>query len=180
MSRIGKKPIEIPQGTKVDIRGSEVDVKGPKGQLMYVLPPNITVSIDDGRLTVGRAYDRKTERSLHGLARSILANMVTGVSHGYRKVLSIVGVGYRAQVKGTTLSFTLGYSHPVEYALPEGVSATVDDKQTTITLSGFDKQVLGQAAANIRELRPPDVYKGKGVRYAGERLKLKAGKTGKK
>lgn len=180
MSRIGKKPIGIPQGTKVDIQEGVVVLKGPHGELSYRLPESVTVALDGSTLAVGRVSDKKTDRSLHGLARSILMNMMTGVSQGYKRVLSITGVGYRAQVKGATLSFTLGYSHPVEYALPEGITATVDDKQTTITLSGFDKQLLGQTAANIRELRAPDVYKGKGVRYSGERLKLKAGKTGKK
>jgi large subunit ribosomal protein L6 len=180
MSRIGKKPIDIPQGTKLDVQGPVVTLKGPQGELSYTLPESVSVTVENGKLVVGRASDSKTDRSLHGLARSILMNMVTGVSQGYKRVLSITGVGYRAQSKGRTLAFTLGYSHPVEYALPEGITATVDDKMTTITLAGFDKQLLGQTAANIRKLRAPDVYKGKGVRYSGERLKLKAGKTGKK
>lgn len=180
MSRIGKKPVEIPIGTTVEMQDDVFMAKGPKGELRYTLPPSIKLSVDDGKIFVERTSDKKTDRGLHGMARSIIANMVIGVSQGYKKILSITGVGYRAQVKGESIVFTLGYSLPVEYQLPAGVIAVVDDKQTTITLTGFDKQLIGQAAANIRELRPPDSYKGKGIRYAGERLKLKAGKTGKK
>ena len=146
----------------------------------WVYPERITVELSEGKLLVNRSGDLKEERSLHGLSRSLIANMVTGVSQGYERVLEISGVGYRAQVQGNKISLTLGYSHPVEYHLPEGVSAAVDQKQTTITLRGIDKQLLGQIAANLRALRPPDIYKGKGIRYAGQRLKLKVGKAGKK
>ncbi|MCL4537602.1 MAG: 50S ribosomal protein L6 [Nitrospirae bacterium] len=180
MSRIGKQPIEIPQGVNVELKNDVVKVKGPKGELGYSLPEGIKASLVDSKLMVERASDTKVDRALHGLARSLISNMVSGVSKGYERVLEITGIGYRAQVKGNKITFTLGYSHPVEFELPVGVTAKVDDKQTTITLSGIDKQLLGQVAANIKELRPPDAYKGKGIRYSGERIKLKAGKTGKK
>jgi large subunit ribosomal protein L6 len=180
MSRIGKKPIDIPSGVSVEIAGAEVKVKGPKGHLTYSVPSGVSMAVDAGKVLVSRDTDKKEHRALHGLSRSILFNMVTGVSQGYTRVLEIKGVGYRAQVKGNKIALTLGYSHPVEYELPQGITAAADDKQTTITLQGFDKALIGQVAANIRQLRSPDVYKGKGLRYAGERLKLKAGKTGKK
>ncbi len=180
MSRIGKKPIDIPQGVDVKIAQDVVTVKGPKGELSYEIPDDIGISVDEGKILVNRAADDKGVRALHGLARSLVLNMVHGVSSGYTRVLEIVGIGYRAQVKGNKLAFTLGYSHPVEFDMPDGVKATVDDKQTTITLSGINKQLIGQVAANIKELRFPDAYKGKGIRYSGERIKLKAGKTGKK
>lgn len=180
MSRIGKKPIDIPSGVTVAIDSRSVTVKGPKGQLSHTCAGNVAVAIEDGKVVVTRATETKADRALHGLLRSLLANMVTGVSQGFTRVLEIKGVGYRSQAKGNKLAFTLGYSHPVEFDLPAGIAATVDDKQTTITLTGIDKQLLGQVAAKLRELRPPDAYKGKGIRYAGERIKLKAGKTGKK
>ncbi|MEW5744722.1 MAG: 50S ribosomal protein L6 [Nitrospirota bacterium] len=180
MSRIGKKPIAIPQGVNVEVKQDVVRVKGPKGELSYTFPEGITVTAKDGTVVVERQGDEQRHRALHGLARSLVANMVSGVSQGYTRVLEITGIGYRAQVKGSKLAFTLGYSHPIEFDLPPGVTAKADEKQTTITLSGIDKQVLGQVAANVRKLRAPDAYKGKGVRYAGERIKLKAGKTGKK
>jgi large subunit ribosomal protein L6 len=180
MSRIGKKPIDIPGGVDIKLEGSTIRVKGPKGEMQWDYPGAINIALDQRKLLVKRGGDSKQERSLHGLTRSLVANMVSGVSQGYQRVLEITGVGYRAQVQGTKVVLTLGYSHPVEFQLPPGVSAAVDQKQTTITLSGIDKQVLGQVAANIRALRSPDIYKGKGVRYAGERLKLKVGKAGKK
>lgn len=180
MSRVGKKPIEIPQGVNVDVKSDVVKVKGHKGEMSYSLPEGVKVSLVDSKMVVERGSDTKVDRALHGLARSLISNMVSGVSKGYERVLEITGIGYRAQVKGNKIVFTLGYSHPVEFDLPADVSAKVDDKQTTITLSGIDKQLLGQVAANIKELRSPDAYKGKGIRYSGERIKLKAGKTGKK
>lgn len=180
MSRIGKKPIEIPSSVEVKVESDNIVVKGPKGSLSWSYPAGISVSVEDGKVVVSRKGDTKNEKALHGLSRSLIANMVTGVSQGYQRVLEIYGIGYRAQVQGNRLLLTLGYSHPVEYQLPEGISATVDPKQTTITLTGIDKQLLGQVAANLRALRPPDPYKGKGIRYAGERLKLKVGKAGKK
>ena len=180
MSRIGRKPIDVPKGVDVTLTGNTIKVKGPKGEMNWMYPEKISVLLSEGKLLVSRSGDLKEERSLHGLSRSLIANMVTGVSQGYERVLEISGVGYRAQVQGNRISLTLGYSHPVEYHLPEGVSAVVDQKQTTITLKGTDKQLLGQIAANLRALRPPDIYKGKGIRYAGQRLKLKVGKAGKK
>jgi len=180
MSRIGKKPIDIPGGVDVKLDGSTVRVKGPKGELHWSYPEAVSFSVNEGKVLVKRAGDSKPERSLHGLSRSLVANMVTGVSQGYQRVLEITGVGYRAQVQGNKIVLTLGYSHPVEFQLPPGITAAVDQKQTTLTLTGIDKQVIGQVAANIRALRPPDAYKGKGVRYAGQRLKLKVGKAGKK
>ena len=180
MSRVGKKPIEVPQGVSVELKPDAIQVKGPKGELNYNFPGSIKVSMSGNQILVDRGSDEKLDRALHGLARSLVSNMVNGVSQGYKRVLEITGIGYRSQVKGNKILFTLGYSHPIEYDLPAGVTAAVDDKQTTITLNGIDKQALGQVAANIRKLRPPDAYKGKGIRYAGQRIKLKAGKTGKK
>lgn len=180
MSRIGKKPIDIPGGVDVKLDGNTIRVRGPKGELHWSCPEAVSLSLDEGKVLVKRAGDSKPERSLHGLSRSLVANMVTGVSQGYQRVLEITGVGYRAQVQGNKIVFTLGYSHPVEFQLPQGMTAAVDQKQTTLTLTGTDKQQIGQVAANIRALRSPDAYKGKGVRYAGQRLKLKVGKAGKK
>lgn len=180
MSRIGKKPIDISSGVDVKIDGQTVKVKGPKGELSWSYPESIKLSQSEGKLLVQRSGESKLEKSLHGLSRSIVANMVTGVSRGYQRVLEITGIGYRAQVQGNKIVLTLGYSHPVEFQLPTGITAAVDQKQTTLTIAGIDKQLLGQVAANLRALRPPDVYKGKGVRYAGERIKLKVGKAGKK
>lgn len=180
MSRIGKKPINIPDGVELKLENNQVFVKGPKGQLSYTLPDGISLTMENKVVTLTRKSDDKRQRALHGLARSLIANMITGVSNGFTRVLQIHGVGYRAQLSGDKLIINIGYSHPVEFKLPEGIKATVDDKQTTITLYGIDKQLLGQVAANIRAIRPPDAYKGKGIRYADEVLKLKPGKTGKK
>lgn len=180
MSRIGKKAIDIPKGVDIKLEADIVSVKGPKGELSMKCPEAVNVSIDEGKISVKRTGDSKAEKSLHGLSRSLISNMVTGVSNGYQRVLEISGVGYRAQVQGSKLMMTLGYSHPVEFQLPPGISAAVDQKQVVITLSGIDKQQIGQVAADIKALRPPDIYKGKGIRYAGERLKLKVGKAGKK
>jgi large subunit ribosomal protein L6 len=180
VSRIGKKPIQIPDNVKVDIKDRTVKVRGPKGELSWIYPDRLKVSMNEGVLAVERSSDLKTDRALHGLARSLLSNMVTGVSQGYQRVLDIVGVGYRAQAPGDRLVFTLGYSHAVEFILPEGVKASVDGKQVQITLTSMDKQQIGQVAASLKALRFPDAYKGKGIRYAGERIKLKVGKAGKK
>lgn len=180
MSRIGRKPILIPDGVEVKIENSSVSVKGPKGQLSYNLPEGITATLEGKTVVVTRNSEVSKTRALHGLARSLISNMITGVSQGFSRALQIVGVGYRAQLSGNKLVINIGYSHPVEFPLPEGIKATVDDKQTTITLYGIDKQLLGQIAANLRAIRPPDAYKGKGIRYADETLKLKPGKTGKK
>lgn len=180
MSRIGRKPIQIPENVEVKLESKNIIVKGPKGQLSYNLPDGIDVAIDDKSIIIKRNSDISKVRALHGLARSLISNMVTGVSQGFSRALQIFGVGYRAQLSGDKLIINIGYSHPVEFVLPEGVKASVDDKQTTITLHGIDKQLIGQVAANLRAIRPPDAYKGKGIRYADEVLKLKPGKTGKK
>lgn len=180
MSRIGKKPIVIPDKVTVNREAGIITVKGPKGELSWNYPDKMKVSVDGGHISVERSGDTKVERALHGLARSIIANMVTGVSQGYQKVLEIVGVGYKAQVTGNKIVLSLGYSHPVEFQLTEGIKASVDPKQVQITLTGVDKQQIGQVAASLKTLRLPDAYKGKGIRYAGERLKLKVGKAGKK
>ena len=180
MSRIGKKPIEIPEKVTAEIKAGAIRVKGPKGELNWGYPDKMKVSINGSIVSVERSGDTKVERALHGLTRSLISNMVTGVSQGYQKVLDIVGVGYKAQVTGDKIMLTLGYSHPVEFQLPEGVKASVDPKQIQITLTGVDKQQIGQVAASLKTLRLPDAYKGKGIRYAGERLKLKVGKAGKK
>lgn len=179
MSRVGKRPIAMPQGVEMKLQDTRITVKGPKGELQCLLPAGIKVSLKDKNIVVERPDDSKVFRSLHGTVRNIIANMVTGTSTGYQRVLDIVGVGYRAQVQGKKIVFTLGHSHPIEFVLPEGITAQVDKKQTQLTLQGIDKQLLGQVAANIRFLRPPNVYKGKGVRFAGEFVKLKVGKTGK-
>lgn len=180
MSRIGKKPIEISEKVTVEIHEGIIKVNGPKGELNWNYPDKIKVSVNGGTISVERSGDTKIEKALHGLARSIISNMVVGVTQGYQKVLEIIGVGYKAQVAGDKILLSLGYSHPVEFQLPEGVKASVDPKQTQITLVGFDKQQIGQVAASLKALRVPDAYKGKGIRYSGERLKLKVGKAGKK
>jgi len=180
MSRIGKKPIDIPKGVDVKIVDTAVNVKGPKGELSSGFPSGVRVVVDEGKVVVERTGETKDIRALHGLTRSLISNMISGVSSGYQRVLEITGTGYRAQVQGNKLLLALGYSHPVEFILPPGIKAAVDQKQTQITLTGIDKQQMGQIAADLRALRPPDIYKGKGVRYAGQRLKLKVGKAGKK
>ena len=180
MSRIGKKPIDIPKGVDIKVDDATVKVKGPKGETASKCPAGINVSVNEGKILVGRSSEEKNVRALHGLTRSLIANMVSGVSTGYQRVLEISGTGYRAQVQGNKLVLALGYSHPVEFELPAGVKAAVDQKQVQITLTGIDKQQIGQISANLKALRPPDAYKGKGVRYAGQRLKLKVGKAGKK
>jgi large subunit ribosomal protein L6 len=179
VSRIGKKPVAIPKGVDLNIKDRIITVKGPKGELEWAHPERVGIAIEEGQAIVKRADDSKQSRALHGLARSLLQNMVNGVSEGYTRVLEIIGVGYRAQVQGEKVVLSLGYSKPVEFQLPQGVKAEVDKKQTTLTLTGIDKQQVGQVAADIRGLRPPDSYKGKGVRYAGEHVRLKAGKAAK-
>jgi len=174
MSRIGKKPIPLPKGVKVQI-GERLEVTGPKGTLSVPLPAGIRVEQADGRLDLKREND--SQAALHGLTRALAANAVQGVSTGFTRELDIVGIGYRADVKGRVATFTLGYSHPIEVLLPEGVDLKIE-KQTHLVLSASDKQLLGQVAANIRSLRPPDPYKNKGVRYTGEPLRKKVGKTG--
>lgn len=179
MSRIGILPISIPEKVNVKVNGNNITVKGPKGELTWSFASEMEVSLKEGSLIVERPSDTKQVKALHGMTRNVILNMVIGVSSGYQKVLVITGVGYKAQVQGKKIVLSLGYSHPVEFVLPEGITAEVDPKQTQITLKGIDKQLLGQVAANIRTLRLPDSYKGKGVRYSGEMIKLKAGKAGK-
>ncbi|MGI8989834.1 MAG: 50S ribosomal protein L6 [Bryobacteraceae bacterium] len=174
MSRVGKKPIPLPQGVKIS-SGEPLEVQGPKGKLTVPVPEGIRIERKDGSLELVR--DSEDKAALHGLTRALLANAVQGVSTGFTRELDIVGIGYRADVKGRVASFTLGYSHPIELLLPEGVDLKID-KQTHLVLSGYDKQAVGQVAANIRALRKPDPYKNKGVRYTGEVLRKKVGKTG--
>ncbi len=174
MSRVGNKPIPLPKGVKVNI-GERLQVEGPKGKLTVPIPAGIQVRQSDGRLELSR--DGNDKAALHGLTRALAANAVQGVSTGFTREMDIVGIGYRCEVKGKVATFTLGYSHPIEVLLPEGVELRVD-KQTHLVLSGYDRQVVGQVAANIRALRPPDPYKNKGVRYTGEPLRKKVGKTG--
>lgn len=177
MSRIGRKPIPLPAGVKIALAPDKVDVQGPKGKLSIPLPHGITFEQKDGVLNAVRATE--DHRALHGLARALVANAVTGVTTGFKKELDIVGVGYRAELKGKAVAFALGKSHPIEFKIPEGIQITVD-KQTHLVVSGADKGQVGQVAADIRSLRPPDPYKQKGVRITGERLKKKAGKAGAK
>jgi large subunit ribosomal protein L6 len=179
MSRIGKKPITLPKGVTVNIQDNIVAVEGPKGKLDTRLPRGIKVEQQDGHLVAIREND--SQAAVHGLARALVNNAVEGVTKGWTRELEIVGIGYRAEMKGKgTVVFNLGYSHPIEYPLPSGVEVAVDPKQTKLTVSGIDRQKVGQVAAEMRSLRPPDPYKNKGVRYAGERLKKKVGKTGAK
>ena len=179
MSRIGKKPITLPKGVTVNIAPDAVEVQGPKGKLRQPIPPGIVFAQSDGGVVASLAREEDGLRKFHGLARSLVANAVTGVTEGFKKELDIVGVGYRAELKGKQVVFALGYSHPVVFDIPNGIDIAVD-KQTHITVTGIDRQAVGQVAANIRRLRKPDPYKQKGVRYTGEVLKKKAGKTGAK
>jgi large subunit ribosomal protein L6 len=178
MSRIGKQPISLPQGVNAQISGEVVNIKGPKGQLQVELLPGITVAVEDGTLNVTRASDEPQTRSFHGLIRALLANATTGVSEGWSKKLEIVGIGYRAESKGKSVIFNVGYSHPIAFKIPEGIEIDVDAKANLVTVKGIDRQQVGQIAAEIRGLRPPEPYKGKGIRYADERVRTKAGKQG--
>jgi large subunit ribosomal protein L6 len=178
MSRIGRLPIVIPDGVDVSISGREVTVQGPRGRLSFTVPEPIEVTRSDGVLTVTRPSDEGRVRALHGLSRSLVANMVTGVTEGYRKTLEIVGVGYRAQARGESVEFSLGFSHPVTVTPPEGVTLRLESP-TRLVVEGTDKQQVGEVAAKIRKLRKPDPYKGKGLRYEGEQIRRKVGKAGK-
>jgi large subunit ribosomal protein L6 len=179
MSRIGRLPIDVPTGVTVDIAGQSVTVKGPKGSLNFVVAEPIEVSQTDGVLAVTRPNDERRSRALHGLSRTLISNMVIGVTAGYEKSLELVGTGYRVAAKGTDLEFQLGFSHPVLVSAPEGISFQVESP-VKLKISGIDKQKVGEVAANIRKIRPPEPYKGKGVRYEGEVVRRKAGKAGKK
>jgi large subunit ribosomal protein L6 len=175
MSRIGRKPIDIPDGVEVDVKPGTVNVKGPKGELNQHVSSDMTVGIEDGTVTVQRPTDRGEHRALHGLTRSLIANMVEGVTEGFERRLEIQGVGYRAQLKGKALEMSLGYSHPVTIPAPDGIEFEVP-QPTEVVVRGIDKQLVGETAARIRKSRPPEPYKGKGVRYAGEHVARKVGK----
>ena len=177
MSRVGKLPIKVPQGVDVKLETGVARIKGPKGQLEQAIHPNMKIEQADGDLRVVRPNDQRQNRALHGLTRSLLNNMVIGVTEGFSKTLMVVGVGYKVELKGKNLLMQLGYSHPVDYPAPEGIQFEVDAKQNVIVVKGIDKQQVGQISAEIRELRPPEPYKGKGVQYKDERIRRKAGKA---
>lgn len=177
MSRIGRMPIELPKGATVAVDNGEIRVEGPKGKLTHAALDGIEVEIEGSTVTFSRQGDSGPERARHGLLRSLVANAVQGVTEGFRKELEIIGVGYRGQIEGREAHFALGYSHPVIYPIPEGIEMEID-KQNKISISGYDKQAVGQVAAEIRSLRPPDPYKGKGIRHLGETVRLKVGKSG--
>ena len=176
MSRIGKLPVTVPAGVKIAVDDGAVRVEGPKGKLRAVIPPGVDVKVDGNVVRVGRQAEDRKVRALHGLTRKLIANMAQGVSQGFSRVLDINGVGYRAEVKGQEIHMTLGYSHPVVFPLPQGVSAAIE-RQVIITLTGADRQLLGETAAKIRSLRPPEPYKGKGIKYREEVIRRKAGKA---
>ena len=176
MSRIGRKPVTIPANVTVTVDGSTVKVKGPKGELSRTFEPSMKINVEGNEVHVARPGDEKRERALHGLTRALIANMVTGVTEGFKKTLEIVGVGYKAEKRGKNLVVTVGYSHPVNYPEPSGITLTTP-APTTIVIEGIDKQKVGQVAAELREFRPPEPYKGKGIRYQGEQVRRKAGKT---
>ena len=178
MSRIGKKPVTMEKGVRLDVKDGEITVSGPKGTLKRPLLEGLSVNVHENVVTVERASDEKKIRSYHGLMRTLISNMVDGVYKGFERKLEIVGIGYRAEMQGNNVVFYLGYSHPIEFALPQGISAQIE-KQTSLTVKGIDKELLGEVAAKMRALRKPDVYKNKGVKYADEVLRKKAGKSGK-
>jgi len=179
MSRIGKKPINIPSGVKVNIKNSMIEVVGPKGTLVNHLPSSINISIEDSIIQVNREGNEKDVRAMHGTVRSLLFNIVHGVSEGFSKTLEILGTGYRVEQSGKRgLKLNLGYSMPIDFQLPEGITADIEERGTRLIVSGIDKQLVGEVSARIKKLRPPDSYKGKGIRYLGEQLKLKPGKAG--
>ncbi len=178
MSRVGKLPVTVPQGVRITFQGTVLKVEGPKGTLEHEIPPGLQIETADSKIKLTRTVEQKKTRALHGLTRTLIANMVQGVTQGFKKELEIVGVGYRAEISGNVLTLILGYSHPVKFVLPEGIKGKVDKQ--TIILEGINKELLGQTAARIRSLRKPDSYKGKGVRYLGEMIKTKVGKSGVK
>ena len=179
MSRIGKKPVTVPQGVTLDLKGSEVAVKGPKGELRRTLHPEMRLALADGTFTVARPSEEPRHKALHGLTRTLVQNMIDGVSKGFVKTLEIQGVGYKAEAKPYGVNLIVGYSHPVKYEAPKGIKITVENN-TTVKIEGADKEKVGQVAAELRAVRPPEPYKGKGVRYQGEQVRRKAGKTGAK
>ena len=179
MSRIGKKPVTVPKGVNLDLQGSTVAVKGPKGELRRTLHPEMKLTLDNGSLSVERPSDDKRHKALHGLTRTLVQNMVEGVSKGFTKTLEIQGVGYKAEAKPYGVNLIVGYSHPVKYEAPKGIKISVENN-TVVKVEGADKEVVGQVAAELRSVRPPEPYKGKGIRYQGEQVRRKAGKTGAK
>ena len=179
MSRIGRLPVEIPGGVKVDVKGSNIHVKGPKGELQRTFSSSIGIAMENNQLVITRSSDEPAQRALHGTTRAMLANMVNGVSKGFEVVLEVDGVGYRAEMEGKNLALHVGYSHPVKVEPPAGISFDTDAKTRQIKVMGFDKELVGQVAANIRNVRPPEPYHGKGLHYLGEHIRRKAGKAGK-
>ena len=179
MSRIGKKPVAVPKGVAIDLQGSTVAVKGPRGELRRTLHPEMKLALADGVFTVERPSEDKRHKALHGLTRTLVQNMVDGVSNGFTKTLEIQGVGYKAEAKPYGVNLIVGYSHPVKYEAPKGIKITVDNN-TMVKVEGADKELVGQVAAELRSVRPPEPYKGKGIRYVGEQVRRKAGKTGAK
>ena len=179
MSRVGRMPVAVPGGVQINIEGSHVKVKGPKGELQRTFSPLIGIAMENGQIAITRKSDNPAERALHGTTRAVLANMIHGVSSGFTTVLEVDGVGYRPELSGKNLMLYVGYSHPVEFPPPAGISFEVDQKARQIKVLGFDKEVVGQTAADIRKVRPPEPYHGKGIHYAGERIRRKAGKAGK-
>ncbi|HAY83370.1 MAG TPA: 50S ribosomal protein L6 [Chloroflexi bacterium] len=179
MSRVGRLPIEVPSDVEVEIKGTHIRVKGPKGELSHTFPPVIKITNENGVMTVDRLTDEKYHRSMHGTARSIISNMVEGVTKGFEKFLEIQGVGYRAEMNGSKLVLSLGYSHSIEVDPPEGIAFEVLERNNIIRVTGYNKQVVGQISAEIRGMRPVEPYKGKGIRYRGEKVRRKAGKAGK-
>ncbi len=179
MSRIGKRPVEIPSGVTVEVKENTVAVKGPKGELRRTLPQEMSVALENGTVAVTRPSDEKRHKALHGLSRTLVANMVEGVSKGFVKVLEIQGVGYKAEAKPYGVNLIVGFSHPVKYEAPKGIKISVENN-TTVKIEGADKETVGQVAAELRSVRPPEPYKGKGIRYQGEQVRRKAGKTGAK
>ncbi|NLG71152.1 MAG: 50S ribosomal protein L6 [Chloroflexi bacterium] len=179
MSRIGRMPVVIPSGVEVEVKGSSVRVKGPKGELARTFPADMIIEVEDNQILVKRPTDEANHRALHGMTRALIQNMVTGVSTGFQKILEVNGVGYRAEMNGSNLVLHVGYSHPVTVEPPEGISFEVDQRTRQIKVNGYDRQEVGQVAANIRKIRPPEPYKGKGIKYLDERIRRKAGKAGK-
>ena len=179
MSRIGRLPVAVPNGVQINVQGSDVHVKGPKGEMKRTFSPLLGIAMEDGQLVVTRKSDDPRERALHGTTRAVIANMVHGVSSGFEVILQVEGVGYRAEMQGKDLALFVGYSHPVKVPPPDGISFEVDQKTRQIKVQGYDREVVGQTAAEIRRVRPPEPYHGKGIRYAGEKIRRKAGKAGK-
>jgi len=178
MSRVGKLPVKIPEKVKVAMAGDQLKVEGPKGKMAFAVNPVVKIEVDKGEVRVTRPDDSRLARGLHGLTRTLVKNAVEGVTKGYERIMEISGVGFKAEAKGKEINFTLGFSHPVVFKLPEGITAEVDPKQTKVTLRGVDKHLLGLTAAKVRALRPPEPYKGKGIKYAEETVRRKEGKTG--